>query len=328
MNKNYQAFPKFVHNLWTTNEDNEHYLRFAAGLYEVEKEDAQDFYKIRAYCTGHHTVDEIAHKTDVPARRIQDMVASLHEIGMVRIEEQPADDALLDKTIQACEMWAEQVEETHLFNKFLYGDTHKNVLIGFFIETWHYIKAFPDIINTAIDNTDNPQLKKVLICYKQQETGHESFILSTLLKLGMKQAEVESAVPLVSTLNVIHMMSELFRRHPGTVFLIAKIIESHDFDQAEVTNAIEEITRHYDLVPGTLEPFFQHSQTDYELGHSRLLDEHRHLVSPGDIEQTSFILNAIHDIKHAIDLQCLEIEEYYSKTGNYIPRQRVDYFGI
>lgn len=328
MDKNYQTSPKFVHNLWTTNEDDEYYLRFTAGLYEVEKEDARDFYKIRSYCTGHNTVAEISSKTDIPIQRIEEMVASLNEIGMVRNETKSANEDFLGKAIQACEMWAEQVEENHLFNKFLYGDTNRNVLIGFFMETYHYIKAFPSIINAAIDNTDNPELKMVLTEYKQQETGHESFILSTLLKLGMKQAEVESSVPLVSTLNLISMISALFRTHPSTVFLIAKVIESHDFDQAEVTKAIEDITQHYDLEPGTLEPFFQHSQIDYELGHSRLLDEHSHLVSLGDLEKTSFILNAIHDIKHAIDLQCLEIEEYYSKEGNYIPRQRVDYFGI
>ncbi|WP_346825707.1 iron-containing redox enzyme family protein [Serratia inhibens] len=328
MDKNYQTTPKFVHNLWTTNEDDEYYLRFTAGLYEVEKEDARDFYKIRSYCTGHNTVAEISNKTNLPVQRIEEMVASLNEIGMVRNEIKPANEDLLNKTMQACEMWAEQVEETHLFNKFLYGDTNRNVLIGFFLETYHYIKAFPSIINAALDNTNNPELQKILTEYKQQETGHESFILSTLLKLGMKQAEVENSVPLVSTLNLISMISDLFRMHPSTVFLIAKVIESHDFDQAEVTNAIQDITRHYELAPGTLEPFFQHSQIDYELGHSQLLDKHSHLVSLADIEETSFILNAIHDIKHAIDLQCLEIEEYYSKEGNYIPRQRVDYFGI
>ncbi|WP_288431176.1 hypothetical protein [uncultured Pantoea sp.] len=45
MQKNYQTTPKFVHNLWTTNEDGEHYLRFSGGLYEVEQGDAQDFLK-------------------------------------------------------------------------------------------------------------------------------------------------------------------------------------------------------------------------------------------------------------------------------------------
>lgn len=328
MQKNYQTSPKFVHNLWTTNEDGEHYLRFTGGLYEVEQGDAQDFYKIRGYCTGHNTIADIAKKTNVPVQRIEEMVTSLSDIGMLRNEKKPHNEDILEKTIQACEMWAEQVEETHLFNKFLYGDTHRNVLTGFFIETWHYIKAFPDIINVAIKSTDNPELQSVLMTYKLQETGHESFILETLIKLGIKQEEVENAIPLVSTLNLINMMKALFITHPSTVFLIAKVIESHDFDEAEVKNAIQDINSHYDLQPGTLEPFFKHSQIDYELGHSRLLDDHLHLVTLANMEETSFILNALHDIKHAIDLQCLEIEEYYSKEGNYIPRQRVDYFGI
>ncbi|CRH31836.1 hypothetical protein WDV93_19825 [Pantoea ananatis] len=86
MQKNYQTSPKFVHNLWTTNEDGEHYLRFTGGLYEVEQGDAQDFYKIRGYCTGHNTIADIAKKTNVPVQRIEEMVTSLSDIGMLRNE--------------------------------------------------------------------------------------------------------------------------------------------------------------------------------------------------------------------------------------------------
>lgn len=47
-----------------------------------------------------------------------------------------------------------------------------------------------------------------------------------------------------------------------------------------------------------------------------------------DRKDISDILNMIHDIKHAFDLQKLEIIEYYSHVGNYFPRQKVDYFGV
>lgn len=34
------------------------------------------------------------------------------------------------------------------------------------------------------------------------------------------------------------------------------------------------------------------------------------------------------DIKHAFNLQAIEIKDYYSGIGNYLPRQKVDYFGV
>ncbi|MCG3471104.1 iron-containing redox enzyme family protein [Xenorhabdus bovienii] len=326
--KNYLEKPKFIHNLWTQNEDDEYYLRFTKGLYEVDSNDARDFITIRGYCTGHNTITDIHEKTGMPKDRIVDIISSLHEIGMLRNEEIVSEENFFDKIIIACEMWAEQIEETHLFNKFLYGDVSYNVLLGFMLENYHYIKLFPETISSAIKSTTNESVKNILEEYQLQETGHEIFMLRCLLKMGMRKEEVETSIPLVSTSNIINMMQNLFGQYPESVFLVAKVIESHDYDENEVKIAIDNINETYNLTQGTLEPFFEHSKIDYELGHSQLLEKAKSLINFNDVDEVSYVLNAIHDIKHAIDLQCLEIEEYYTKQGNYIPRQRVDYFGV
>ncbi|MDE9445080.1 hypothetical protein [Xenorhabdus bovienii] len=146
--------------------------------------------------------------------------------------------------------------------------------------------------------------------------------------MGMRKEEVETSIPLVSTSNIINMMKALFVKYPESIFLVAKVIESHDYDENEVKIAIDNINETYNLKQGTLEPFFEHSKIDYEFGHSQLLEKAKSLINFNDVDKVSYVLNAIHDIKHAIDLQCLEIEEYYTKQGNYIPRQRVEYFGV
>ena len=40
------------------------------------------------------------------------------------------------------------------------------------------------------------------------------------------------------------------------------------------------------------------------------------------------IVNKLHDLKHAFDVQKLEIEHYYARKGNYVPRQFVDFFAV
>ncbi|MDC9613240.1 iron-containing redox enzyme family protein [Xenorhabdus khoisanae] len=326
--KDYLETPKFVHNLWTKNEDNEYFLRFIKGLYKVDPDDAKDFLKIRRYCTGHNTITELHEKTGISKSRIMEIVSSLNEIEMLRNENIISQENFIDKIIIACDMWAEQIEETHLFNKFLYGDVSYNVLLGFMLENYHYIKLFPQTITLAIENTRDERTKNALEEYQKQEIGHEVFMLRCLLKMGLKKDEVETSIPLVSTSNIINMMNDLFSKYPESVFLVAKVIESHDYDEDEVSIAIDKINQNYRLDQGTLEPFFEHSKIDYELGHSQILEKNKPLIRFDNIDCISYILNAIHDIKHAIDLQCLEIEDYYTKQGNYIPRQRVDYFGI
>lgn len=77
-----------------------------------------------------------------------------------------------------------------------------------------------------------------------------------------------------------------------------------------------------------LYPFFEHVKIDSHLGHSRLLEDNVKFLDDINVNNLHIIINKLHDIKHAFDLQKIEIENYYGKVGNYLPRQFVDFFAI
>ncbi|WP_283132308.1 iron-containing redox enzyme family protein [Enterovibrio norvegicus] len=319
--------PKFRHNLWTVNDDI-HYLRFLDGLFEVDESDSRDFYQIRRYCTGHNTIEEVAEKSNISIEKIRQIIASFDEIGMLRIESSRSEDSPKMKISQACEMWAEQVEETHIINKIVYNEVPKTVLAGFLLETYHYIKTYPKILLGAAESTEDESLRTILVNYYQQEVGHQEFVVNSLIKMGYKRNEIETSIPLVSTASMLSMMEAFCKRYPAGTFWLATVIENDEFNEDEFNSTKAKICENYDLPLDSMDSFFKHSKVDYELGHSELANTYQEYLPDVDIKTASNILNDLHDIKHAIDVQCLEIEEYYSKVGNYIPRQRVDYFGV
>jgi hypothetical protein len=67
---------------------------------------------------------------------------------------------------------------------------------------------------------------------------------------------------------------------------------------------------------------------DEGLGHTSRVERNQHLITVGSEAALHRLVNRLHDIKHAFDLQKLEIVHYYSNVGNYVPRQFVDYFAI
>jgi hypothetical protein len=329
----FQKKPKFIHNLWTPYDDDPLHiqLRTSKGYFEVDKIDAALFLKIRSLCTGNRTQEEIAVLTKIPIAKVNEIIDSLASIGTIRQEEDIqliSDNDFRNKLLIACEMWGEQLAETNLFLEILSGNHPVNVFKGFLLETYHYIKDFPEILHCAAEKAIDSNLKEEIFNYYLQELGHESFIMLDLMKLGFSEKEVENSVPLVSTQTIIWLMKDLFERFPFTVFLVAKVIEADDFDENLGDEIRDSIQTNLQVDRSTLDGLIEHMKVDYSLGHSQLLEKNLQYIIFEEKEAIHFVINRIHDIKHAFDLQKLEIIQYYTQEGNYIPRQRVDYFGV
>lgn len=329
----FRIYPKFRHNLWTNYEDSPDvtYLSVSHGKFTVPTSDAQKFLKIRSYCTGHHSVDEIAEKSQLLTNEVHAMISSLDEINLLHLPFKPLESIsknhIVTTLMAATDIWREQLSDTHISREIFQGKTSRQVVIGWLLETYHYIKQFPVLLQTAADRADG-RLKNLLQDYAKQENGHEFFILQSLLKAGLSRGEVEESIPLVSTRTIDLLLTELFTLEPSTVLLVAGIIEADDYDQDaanEVANTLHQV---HDLPLDMLTPFFKHVDIDNKLGHHQLLKNNRQYLQMINPQHLHRIVNMLHDIKHAFDLQRLEIYDYYDKLGNYIPRQRVDFFAI
>lgn len=153
-------------------------------------------------------------------------------------------------------------------------------------------------------------------------------MLQSLERMGYAQGEVIDSTPLVSTRAIDMLMRDLFALDPHTVLLVARVIEAVDFDEAQGEEFGIDVANHYGLPSDALAPFLAHVRIDASLGHGRMLEDHADLLSRVARERIHAIVNGLHDLKHAFDLQKLEIKDYYGHAGNYIPRQFVSYFAI
>lgn len=332
-NTDWTQYPKFRHNLLTgyADEPEVTYLTVSHGKFSVPRHEADEFLKIRGFCTGHASVEEIARKGGVPVARAQEIINSLIEGDVLRRPWRPF-DAISPQEIQsslldAARIWSEQLRETHIAADVFQGEVSREVAIGWLIETYHYIRDFPAALEVAA-HAATGELKGVLQTYAAQEKGHESFVEQSLSRLGLQPDELHQCVPLVSTRLIDLLMRELFSATPCAALLVAAVVEADDFLPDELAALQRAFSSHYHAPPDALAAFFQHSQIDADLGHSQLAAKHAHLLtfqSEAELNQT---VNRLHDLKHAFDAQKLEIKDYYSRVGNYFPRQPVDFFSI
>lgn len=326
-------FPKFRHNLWTSFEEAPGitFLTASHGKFEVPRHEAEEFMQIRGYCTGHNSIEEIALKSGFHLERVYEIIKSLAAGDLLR-RPWRAFEALSPEEISfgllaVSRIWAEQLRETHIAADVFNGNVSRQVAVGWLLETYHYVRAFPAALQVAVQNASG-ELQAVLKEYARQEEGHEIFVEQTLIRLGLTSEEIRNSIPLVTTRLIDLLMREMFASTPCSALLVAALVEADSFEADELPRMQRDFTRHYGSATDSLDPFLRHAQIDADLGHGRLAERHHHLLQFSNGEELHQTVNRLHDLKHAFDAGKLEIKDYYNRPGNYFPRQKVDFFSI
>jgi pyrroloquinoline quinone (PQQ) biosynthesis protein C len=329
----YRTHPRLRENVWHMHPAEKNALLITSqARFEVSAQEVFDFIKMRPYCNGHHSVEDIAERSALPLEQVQAIVDSLDEMevlyrpvypdGEVPIEEVRA------KFLTICQIWAEELVASYIGNEFARGELPKEALIGWLLEMYHYIKDFPYAIEHAANHATG-KLKKVLSRYANEEKNHDIFVLKTLENLGLSRAEIESSTPMLSTRMVGFLMRELFEIEPSSVLMMAALVEAEECNEDTIGEFIQQLVDCYHIDPSAFDPYFEHQKIDVELGHVELLAKNIDLVQLTDLKRLDLITNKLHDLKHAFDLQGVEIRAYYTRIeGKYIPRQPVHFTSI
>ena len=330
--RDFLRFPKFRHNLWTFSEGTDMArLIVSHSKFDVPVDEAREFLEIRSFCTGHNSLESVSSKSGVSLARVEAIIGSMSEARILHLPFESLNDLSIADVrsviLSACQLWSEQLRDHNISVEIVNGELPRRVVIGWLLETYHYIKAFPKALAYASEHAEG-ELKDVIIKYAEQEKGHEAFIAACLENLGLSIEEIEASIPLVSTRAIDLLMKEMFALEPCTVLMVARLVEAYEIEEDSIDHFKTLLENKYQIDGSAVDPLFAHARIDEEMGHAKLLEENLHLLEFRDINHVHDVINKLHDFKHAIDLQGLEIKDYYSKTGNYFPRQYVDYFAI
>lgn len=323
-------FPQLKENVWHIDRDQPSAtLLTTNGSFEVPTDAALTFLAMRSFCTGSHSIASIAERSGVPVSDVNLILNALQGAGLIYSDviatSAPSLSEVRETLSHTCALWSNELRLTYIGNAFVEGRLPLSTLIGWQIEMFHYIRDFPEAIAHAAEFADG-ELKQKLIRYADEERGHEEYILRTLERLGMSRVEVLSSIPLLSTRLIGFLMRELFSIDPASVFLVAAVLEAREFAEEEIDVIKRKFTEHYGIADDAFDPYFQHQKIDFELGHADLLERHTALFTCRDRCTLDQLVNKLHDIKHAFDLQGLEIENYFNElNGKYVPRQPIKY---
>ncbi|NOK33336.1 hypothetical protein HMI49_09025 [Corallococcus exercitus] len=332
LQRNPREYPRFRQNilhLYSAAETAR--LFYASGQFELPLSDANKLMLIRGHCTGFNSVEEIAQKSGIPRQEVACIAEALADEGLLHGEESPGSSPTPGEVREAlrkiCSLWGDELRLLYIGNRFAAGDLPKPVLVGWLLEMYHYIRDCPLAIGYAASLARGP-LKEVLLKYASEESGHESFVLKALMRLGLSREAVEASTPLVSTRLIGYTMRDLAQIAPGSMLLMAAMVEAQEFNPEGIQEFTNALIKAYDIPADALEPIFEHQKIDVEMGHAQLLDSNLDLIDITDRAVLDKLVDRLHDLKHAFELQNTEIAEYYSDCGRLVPRLPVAFQSI
>lgn len=330
--------PKLRENIWHLRPDasgeDPAFLITSKAKYELPSDYVRGFLKIRPYCTGHHSVAKIADITGTQADDLLVFFKAFSEIDLLYPDNPSAitldRQAVVNALTSIVDIWASELHAVYIANELVRGDgLSLPIVIGWMTEMYHYVRDFPHALQSGADQAQG-DLKIVLDRYAKEELGHEMFVLDTLQNLGVDPDEVRASVPLVSTRTIGLLLRELLTIEPSATLLAAALLEAADFDEENIGHYQDRLATLYGISNQALAPYFKHQKIDFELGHQKLLADNLELLDITDVDRLDVLINKLHDLKHAFELQSLEIKAYYGEpnNGKYLRRQAMSFHAI
>lgn len=319
--------PRLRENVWqVTPGEPVAFVETSDGCYEIATEQALAFLRIRPHCTPHNSVAEIAARSDVPVPAVAAMLASLGTIGLTG---NASPRPVIERLNRIVALWSNELARDFVGNALIEEELPRTVLIGWLLETYHYVRDFPDAIAAAAALAPEGKLRRLLERYADEERGHECFVLETLENIGLSRREVIESRPLVSTRMIGLLMRDLFAAAPASVLLMAALVEAQELPEDGADGAQALIETRYDLPKAALAPYFRHQSIDSQLGHQQLFEDNLDCFDIDDPATLDLVIDKLHDLKHGFDLQGLEIRHYYGAgDGAYLPRQPMSFGAI
>lgn len=303
------------------------------GTYNLPTTAALAFLKMRSFCTGHHSVTQIARKSGFTVEQVIACLNSLKSSGIIYSSTQTNNagetgSEIRNKLLKTTLLWADELKHSYIGNEFVSGKLPREALIGWLLEMYHYIMDFPEAIQAAADASSGT-LKFILEKFAREERGHEIFVVKTLVNLGLSVKEIESSHPMLSTRMIGFVMRDMFSLEPSTVLLLAALVEAQEFDEDQIGIFKQKLDDYYKIGARSFDPYFDHQRIDFNLGHAKMLEDNLDLLNVSNPSLLDGMVNKLHDVKHAFDLQGAEIRSYYGDlNGKYVPRQPINYSDI
>jgi pyrroloquinoline quinone (PQQ) biosynthesis protein C len=217
------------------------------------------------------------------------------------------DISVLEKKVS---LSRKRLYETRLMREVESGTLPLNVYKGFVQETYHYVKHTTRFFVAAASRLPekHERLRKALIEYAADESGHESYLLNDLKHLGVDPDAVRDSDPLIQTeaLTGYHYYLAMFGNPVG---IWGNVYSVEGFSNDKSGRAAETLMRTLGLSKNAVTFLISHGKFDVEHFNNAQQIIEKRITDPEDARAVTYCAQA------ALDLYAVMYDAIYSHYG-------------
>jgi Iron-containing redox enzyme len=211
-------------------------------------------------------------------------------------------------------IWNELLFSDSLWTKLAGGQASNNVLEGWLIETYHFIRGANSRLPYAASLCPDERIREIFVHHHTEEYNHYKFFGDSLARKGIIVEHVERLGPLISTRAVINMSRSAARSDYLAYAACSGLLESTGTDSQRARAFYGAVASHYDKNnTGFIDPMLQHVDLDEAYEHGDVMNEIFAPIPTITAEQADRVLRVVFEFVETLRYWFQDIERCYER---------------
>jgi pyrroloquinoline quinone (PQQ) biosynthesis protein C len=273
-------------------------------------------------------VADLSRELGIDEAKVPKLVDTLEKSGLLyRLDEAPKTMTGLEfhaRFSSVLNSWLTEAFAHPFWERMMSGKGSARLFTGWLIELYHYTKNANRHMPLSAAHAHDKPIKQLRAKHYAEEWNHFHYFMKSLKALGYKEAEIAESVPLPMTLALSNFMRQAARQDTLAYSICSAVLEGTTTDRSTYNPYYEKSGELYGIPREAITPIYAHLDLDVKYQHSDLFRDILQHVPEMSAERVSTVLDYGHQLVEHIWMWTDNIEQYYQRETNPMPRRPFD----
>ena len=273
-------------------------------------------------------VADLSREIGLDEAKIPKLVDSLENAGLLyRIEESKKSMTGLEfhaRFSSVLNSWLSEAFSHPFWERMMGGKGSARLFTGWLIELYHYTKNANRHMPLSAACAHEKPIKQLRAKHYAEEWNHYHYFMKSLKALGYKEVDIADSVPLPMTLALSNFMRQAAREDTLAYSICSAVLEGTTTDRSTYNPYYEKSGELYGIPREAIQPIYAHLDLDVKYQHSDLFRDILEHVAEIPAARVSTVLDYGHQLVEHIWMWTDNIEQFYQRETNPMPRRPFD----
>jgi len=271
---------------------------------------------------------DLSQEIGIDEAKVPKLIDAFTESGLLyKLEDIPRDMSGLQfhaRFSSVLNSWLTEAFDHPFWDRMMTGKGSARLFTGWLIELYHYTKNANRHMPLSCAHAHEKEIKQLRAKHYAEEWNHYHYFMKSLKALGYKEVDIADSVPLPMTLALSNFMRQAAREDTLAYSICSAVLEGTTTDRSTYNPYYEKSGELYGIPREAIQPIYAHLDLDVKYQHSDLFRDILEHVAEIPAARVSTVLDYGHQLVEHIWMWTDNIEQFYQRETNPMPRRPFD----